>query len=115
MRNKPWTGVEQKTCSTIYTTEGLQAAMKYTGRSRHSVKHKMKELGVSSTYDRSQTLKFIERKFYAEDIAVMFEMVADGVKSSIIGEYFNTTSISIRSTMCLARKNGIQMYPKRTL
>jgi len=110
---KSWAGVEQRVCATIYKNEGLQAAMKYTGRSRHSVKHKMKELGVPSSYDRSQNLKSIIRRFYTEDVAMMFEFAEYGLKPKLIAEYFDTTSSSIRSTMCLARKNGMQMYPSR--
>lgn len=113
---KSWTGKEQKACALIYKVNGLDVAMKYTNRSRHSVIHKMKELGKFqlSKYDVTKNLKPIARKFYAEDVANMFELANSGIKSSIIGEYYNTTSESIRSTMSLARKNGLSMYPLRS-
>lgn len=113
---KPWTGKEQKACALIYKVNGLAVAMEYTGRSRHSVINKMKEMGEFqlSKYDVTKNLKPIARKFYAEDVANMFELASDGIKSSIIGEYYDTSSESIRSTMSLARKHGLNMYPLRS-
>lgn len=114
---KAWTGKEQAECSSIYDSIGLSAAMNATGRSRYSVVNKMKELGKfkPSNYNTIKNLKPVKRKFYAEDVASMFEMAGCGVKSSIIAEYFNTTSISIRSTMSIARKKGFEAYPLRSL
>ena len=111
---KAWTLKEVKACSLIYSSRGIQAAMKSTGRTRHSVLNKMKEMNNTTTWKpMTSNLKAITRKFYAEDIAKMFEFSSSGLKSSLIAEYFNTTISSIRSTMCLARKNGFDAYPIR--
>ena len=112
-----WTGREEKDCTLIYSDSGLQAAMDSTGRTKYSVLNKMRELGKfkPSGYDVSRNLKSIVRKFYAEDVARMFEFSDSGIKSSVIAEYFNSTSDSIRSTMKLARKNGMNTYPMRNI
>ena len=111
---KAWTPKEVKDCSLIYSDSGIQAAMKSTGRSRHSVLNKMKEINNTSTWKpMTRNLKSITRKLYAEDVAKMFEFSSSGLKASLIAEYFNTTANSIRSTMCLARKNGFDAYPLR--
>ncbi len=111
--SKPGTTREQKECIPIYTNDGIQSAMAHTGRSRHSIKHKMKELNVKSTYNKTKNLKPIARKIYAEDVSEMFEMTVSGVKKNVIAEYFDTTSVNIRSVMCLARKHGFDAYPPR--
>lgn len=111
---KAWTSKEVKACSLIYSSSGIQAAMKSTGRTRPSVLNKMTEINNTSAWKpMTSNLKAITRKFYAEDIAKMFEFSSSGLKASLIAEYFNTTISSIKSTMCLARKNGFDAYPMR--
>lgn len=111
---KAWTSKEVKDCSLIYSASGIQAAMKSTGRSRHSVLNKMKEINNTSIWKpMTGNLKSITRKFYAEDVAKMLELSSCGLRALLIAEYFNTTASSIRSTMCLARKNGFDAYPLR--
>ena len=106
-----WTVQMIKKCSEIYSTEGLEAAIEYTGSSKKSVYAKMRDHGVRCAGDKARGLD--KRKYYAEDVVNMLEMSASGLTNSLIAEYYNTTKSSISGVISLAKKNGFDSYPRK--
>lgn len=115
MRNNPWTGKEEKTCSTIYTTEGLQAAMDHTGRTKYAVQSKMNNIGVKCADSSLKNLKPRRRAWYAEEAAQMIEFAEAGVSNKIIAEFYSSTGDIIRGVINAAKRYGFDRYPKRVL
>jgi len=111
---KEWTVKEEQECSAIYSKKGAEEASKQLGRSAHSIYEKMRKLGVKSQHCNAKNLKSrTERKFFAEEISVIFELLQSGISYSIISEMFDTTASSIRGTVSIAKKNGFEAYPLR--
>jgi hypothetical protein len=110
--SKPWTTREQKDCAAAYSTEGMEAALSITGRTKTAVYRMMGKLGIRSSYDYSAANKK-ERKWFREDVALMFELLAAGLSSSLIAEHFNTSAASIRNVISLAKSQGFDAYPPR--
>lgn len=110
---KPWTVKEQKICSIAYSTEGVEAAMKATGRSKQSVYWRMQKLGVASLRRPEDSLNKNERKWFRDDIAKAFEMSVSGLSAGIIAEYFDSTAGAIRGAISLAKNKGFDAYPLR--
>lgn len=112
--NKSWTGPELKAVSIAYSTIGMNAAIKAScGRSGDVIKRKMCDISNKCATSNASFLKAVERKWYAEDIAIMFELQANGTKASLIAEYMNTTKSSIYSAMQSAARFGFEKYPLR--
>ena len=109
---KAWTGQEIKACSLIYSTQGVKPAMAHTGRSKPSVIEAMRSAGVKC-FNSAGAIRPQPRKWWAEDIATMFELIECGLKYSIIAEYFNSTTGSITAAIHYAKKNGFDAYPLR--
>ena len=101
-----WTGPLEKRCIEAYTSLGIREAMRVSGATISGVRNKMKSFGISSTFKK-------QNKFWAADIAAMFEMKANGLNSNLIAEYFNSSGGTIRKVMSLAAKNGFAAYPMR--
>jgi hypothetical protein len=100
-------------CAEIYSTKGAKEAMEYTGASYNAVRQAMSSYGVRCARRGSESLIHNDRVFYAEDVALMFEMFSCGVIQKVIAEYFNTTIASIKSVFSNARQNGFDAYPLR--
>jgi urease alpha subunit len=106
---KPWTTREQKNCAAVYSTHGIEAAMTTTGRSRAAVSSKMIELKCNCPVNKGHRT----RQYYAEDIALIFEMISCGLTQSVIAEYYNTTRAAIKSLVFSAKQSGFDAYPMR--
>ena len=107
--SKPWTTREQKDCAAAYSTQGLDVAIAITGRGKCSIISKMSTLGCKSPINLGQK----ERQYYAEDIALIFEMTSCGLKQSLIAEYYSTTRGAIKFLIFRASKYGFDAYPLR--
>ena len=111
-----WTGPELKAVSIAYSTIGMSAAIKASrGRSSDVIKRMMCDASIKCATSSSSFLKAVERRWYAEDIATMFELQANGTKASLIAEYMNTTISAIYSAMQSAGKNGFDKFPMRNI
>ena len=106
---KAWTNPEIKLCSAAYAKGGLEQAKLAVDRSMASIITTMSYAGIKAPVNAGRKIQ----KYYAEDIALMFEMANCGLKHSVIGEYFNTTRAAIKFTIHNARKNGLDAYPMR--
>lgn len=109
-----WTGPMIKKCIDIYTSQGSKAAAIAMGTTVDGVCLKMREVGIKSIYNPSDSLKPRARMFFAEDVAAMFEFYESGVKSKIISEYFDSTASIIRGVISRAKKHGLSAYPMRS-
>jgi hypothetical protein len=110
---KPWTTREEKKCAVAYSTLGLDAAVRITKRSKLSVYRKMCESKVRSAHYRGNNFKKEQRRWFREDIGFIFELMASGLNSEVIAEYYDTTSSSIRGAVALAKQGGFDAYPLR--
>jgi len=106
---KSWTMKEQKLCCAAYSEGGIRQARLAVNRSDSAITTMIRDSGASSQVNTGQQ----KRAYYAEDIVQIFEMVASGIKHSIIAEYYNTTRVAIKFTIYNARKNGFDAYPVR--
>ena len=112
---KPWTSKEQKLCSELYSAGGLPLAMESIDRSNTSIITRMSKLNVKSPISSVENLDpLINGRWYAEDVAKIFELASAGIKHSIIAEYFNTAKRNIEKILYNARKNGFDAYPLRS-
>ena len=108
-----WTGPMIKRCAEVYSNQGAMAAIELTGASYNAVKIQMSAIGAKCLNNSSSHLVKEPRRFYGEDVALMFEMFCSGVEQKIIAEYFDATISSIKSVFSNARKNGFDAYPMR--
>lgn len=53
------------------------------------------------------------QKWFAEDIANIFELLSQGLKISEIATYIGITDGSLKYLLVTAKKNGFDAYPKR--
>ncbi len=56
----------------------------------------------------------MSRRWFAEDVAFIFECKAIGVSDKIIASEINSTEAAVSSIVTNARKNGFDSYPKRS-
>lgn len=54
-----------------------------------------------------------QRKWYAEDVASLFEMRASGVCLKSCGRHFNVSWRTIQRVIENAKRGGFAAYPKR--
>jgi hypothetical protein len=108
-----WTGPMIKKCAHIYSKEGMKVCMKATGLTSSSIRHKMLEVGAVNPIKRGSTVIPRKRNMYAEDVALIFELKESGLNSKVIAEYFDTTSVNIRTIIKRAVKSGFDAYPLR--
>ena len=108
-----WTGSMIKQCAAAYSTDGIKAAMALTGKTASAIRTRMCLIGVPSNTATSENLIITERKWYAEDVANLMEMIESGVKHSIAAEYYDVKIRQIQKVLYLARKHGFAAYPMR--
>jgi hypothetical protein len=106
---KQWTTREQKDCAFAYSTQGLDAAIAATGRNKFSIITKMSRLNCRSPSNSGRKIQ----KYFAEDVAFIFEMISCGLTQSLIAEYYNTTRSAIKALVFRANKHGFDAYPLR--
>jgi hypothetical protein len=111
--SKPWTTREQKDCAQVYSTQGPDAAVALTGRTKPAVYLMMQDMGISAPYNRSKNIIKKERRWFREDIALMLELLNSGLTSNLIAEYFDTSAGAIRGAVSLAKSKGYEVFPER--
>jgi hypothetical protein len=109
--SKAWTTREQKDCAAAYSTEGIDAAIAITGRTKASIYRMMGIVGVKSAYNRHDNL--VKQSWFAEEIAFIFELVCSGISNKIISEYYNTSREHIDLVIRTAKARGFDAYPLR--
>lgn len=110
-----WTGKMQSECARIYSTDGSDAAVAYTGKTLKAVRGMMEKMGVKCARTKRSVslLNLKPRKWWAEDVAELFCMVDDDVSYSLCAEYFNTTKKAIENVVSNAKQHGFDKYPRR--
>ena len=108
---KAWTVKEVKRCADCYKYGGMPLARTIVCRSDNAIEVKMRKIGVTVNKERKYCGK--PRKWFAETIAEIFEMIASGLPPSTVAEYFNSTTNSIEAVIHCAKKNGFDAYPMR--
>lgn len=106
---RAWTRKEEQKLKRLhqrFTLENLAIVM---DRSVHSVRKKATQLGLESPFVSLGT----EPEFYAEDIAVMFELKEQGFTVSHLAKFFRTTTARIRLHLDRAELKGMQAYKRR--
>ena len=103
-----WTGPMIKKATKLYIKGGSTLVLREMGIKRPLVIDKMFNLGVKTEY------KKVQRRFYAEDIAAMFEFRSLGLSFEDIAVGFKSTANSIKTMLVDARKNGFDAYPMRS-
>lgn len=79
------------------------------GKTHPSIKAKLKEIGVKSKWTKTGN----RRKFYAEDIANIFELKDQGFSEKEISKCFNVIPKTINVVYNLAKRQGLEAFPKR--
>lgn len=59
-------------------------------------------------------MHWLKRRWFAEDVALAFEMQADGIELWAIAHHYGTTTHVLSNVMSQARKYGMGKYPSRT-
>lgn len=108
-----WTKRLENQCSDLWRTGRSTEAVELVGGTKTAVYKRMTEMKVKSSFNPINNLKPRIRKFFANDVALMFELSASDLKSSLIGEYFNCSASTIRKAISNAKQHGFEKYPLR--
>lgn len=88
---------------------GYKEASKHLGLTRHQLYGRIKKVYPDFKVDTKQG----ERKWYAEDLAEMFEMQADGKTGQEIADLFKIERRTVYVIFYQAKKHGFDLYPKK--
>jgi hypothetical protein len=69
---------------------------------------KKTQLGLFTNENRTKP-----RKFYAENVACIFELIAQGFNFEEIGKCFNVKGVTIQRTINDAKSHGFSHHPLR--
>lgn len=108
---KMWSRGEVIELTSMYSVLSPSDCAKRLGRTVRSVINKALEQGLSSPFNRAGR----KRRFYAEDVAKMFELKNTGLDNHEIGLFFNVSRGIISTTISKAKKQGFDRFPKREL
>lgn len=108
---KMWSRDEVKELAAMYSVLSPSDCAKKLDRTVRSVIGKAFEQGLSSPFNRVGE----KRRFYAEDVAKMFELKSAGMNRNDIGQIFNASGGIISTTISKAKKQGFDRFPKREL
>lgn len=108
-----WTKRLENHCSDLWRAGRSNEAVELVCGTKTAVYKRMTELKVKSSFNPINNLKPRIRKFFANDVALMIELSMSGLKSSLIGEYFDCSASTVRHAISNAKQHGFDAYPLR--